>query len=616
VRAQRTLDAAAPVRAPIAALAAASLCAILGGLLAGCAGGIDPTPDEVVLSPRQKAWYAERRIHDALLLRAEGRLDAAERQLRLGLTVVPDHPQVHRTLALVLEDLGRAAEAESHWQRADALDPPAQRPSEAALGVAPAGVLVALVPPPTRDVEAERIPQGWPSHAAAATLVRAIEARLPGAEVAFLDPASVSDARAELVSRSAAVVLSLRTDRVFCGTSGKEGPFAVVWLRGAAATSERMVAAPAVERAGPLDWRRRARCPDDPLVELVDDRLRSAELREALDAPRSARGGWPAPVLRSLFPGLADRIADEIDTGRRLLAVGQVEPASAAFRRALAIDPDDANTRAYLREAESTLAMLKELGVSQPEPATSMPELEPGFSEAQRAAAEAVLAEERRDRDELLAQLALAEGDQRLAPSPEILAGLRAAESRPPSATGQRLAAARGGAEVEARALHGEARSVLVTYFFRLGEADPILSERDSNGDGRADEWTAYSGGFRSEQWRDARGDGIPRVHVAYGPAGEEPRAIEIDDDADGRPERIFRYAGARLERDERDSDGDGRIDLRDAFDPEGRVAVREEDLDGDGEIDLVTHYEGGKLTRREVRNPALLDRLERRAAH
>ena len=86
-----------------------------------------------------------------------------------------------------------------------------------------------------------------------------------------------------------------------------------------------------------------------------------------------------------------------------------------------------------------------------------------------------------------------------------------------------------------------------------------------------------------------------------------------MDADGDGRPEQIFAYQGGHLVSEAEDRNGDGRPERFDEFDPEGRVRLREEDLDGDGRIDVRSRYEEGRLVSREVEDPALLERIERR---
>ena len=46
---------------------------------------------------------------------------------------------------------------------------------------------------------------------------------------------------------------------------------------------------------------------------------------------------------------------------------------------------------------------------------------------------------------------------------------------------------------------------------------------------------------------------------------------------------------------------GDGRPDLTTHYDVDERVVSREEDFDGDGDVDVITHYENGRLARKEL---------------
>jgi hypothetical protein len=95
-------------------------------------------------------------------------------------------------------------------------------------------------------------------------------------------------------------------------------------------------------------------------------------------------------------------------------------------------------------------------------------------------------------------------------------------------------------------------------------------------------------------------------VHLVYGAGGGAPlERIELDPGGDGEPDRIFYYAGEGLVGDARDSDGDGHIDRFDRFDARGRLDVIERDVDGDGRIDVRSHYEAGRLLRRELSSPA-----------
>ena len=64
----------------------------------------------------------------------------------------------------------------------------------------------------------------------------------------------------------------------------------------------------------------------------------------------------------------------------------------------------------------------------------------------------------------------------------------------------------------------------------------------------------------------------------------------------------------ARIEHDKR---GDGAVTMAETFDTTTGQAVlsrRDEDVNGDGEVDVVSIYEEGKLVRREISDPALVE--------
>ena len=46
---------------------------------------------------------------------------------------------------------------------------------------------------------------------------------------------------------------------------------------------------------------------------------------------------------------------------------------------------------------------------------------------------------------------------------------------------------------------------------------------------------------------------------------------------------------------------GDGRPDLTNHYDARQRVSRREEDTDHDGAVDVISHFEDGRLARREL---------------
>jgi hypothetical protein len=153
--------------------------------------------------------------------------------------------------------------------------------------------------------------------------------------------------------------------------------------------------------------------------------------------------------------------------------------------------------------------------------------------------------------------------------------------------------------------------SVLARYYFPEGGDTPIVREEDSNGDGTPDRWIGYQGTHRAEIFEDERGEGLPNIHFIFAAGGTPLEHIEIDVNHDGNPERVFHYRRGAVVGEDRDTTGDGRIDRFDEFDDIGQVAQRSEDLDGDGEIDIRSHYRDGKLVRRALENPDLIERLE-----
>jgi hypothetical protein len=139
-------------------------------------------------------------------------------------------------------------------------------------------------------------------------------------------------------------------------------------------------------------------CRSEALGRGLERVFKHAIVRRALAAPQPAARRWSTLAIRALFPGLGERIKAELDRGRGQLAAGRIAAAAETFRRTARIDPEDLVVLAYLAEAEATLTMARELRPDRD--AASIREedrgvLDPRYSPAQRAAAEARLAEER-----------------------------------------------------------------------------------------------------------------------------------------------------------------------------------------------------------------------------
>jgi len=552
-------------------------------------------------------------LQDGRALQAEGRFDAAERVLLRGLAVSPDDPRLHGALANALEAQGRADEARAHRERADSLLPPLPALPASPLAHASNGVLAILVPPGDEAALGEAAAAIWPESIPGQTLEERLQVRLPDARVAFADPTSVAEARVLLPGAALGAAISLRIDRVYCGNTIKDGHFGVARLRVAAAAPDSPVRAPEVLQVVVDEPRLEVGCQREVVARALEGALVDPLVADILTTPpapdrRAEPGdqatGWSRTAIRALFPGLGQRIRDELDVGRALLAGGRVADADAAFARAALIDPDDERVRAYRHETARTLALAREL--SQREGADAVPDvLDPRLSEIQRATVELRIGEELRRREELLAVLAVLDEEVRL-PSDRTLAALRPAEIREPSEFGPTLARERARDEVTSRVAYAPDGSVLARYYFPRGDALPVVREEDTRQDGRADRWIGYRGRVRRDIFEDAQGSGRPDLRLVFGPAGALVERMEMDFDIEGQPGRVLVFADGSLVAEEHDTDGDGVIDRYDLLDADGRLARRDEDLDGDGEIDVRSTYRRGELEQRDVSRPAL----------
>ena len=278
---------------------------------------------------------------------------------------------------------------------------------------------------------------------------------------AQLEPpaATVPEAMAFLDREAPASALSIRVERAYCGSSIKDGRFAVAWLRVAAG-------APSATREPTATHLVRTTL-DDPgescrsaAVALAFERvLALRDVRDILGARREPAGrrveageatggeatgrearrgqdtrgaqhtrvaqkdevkkpGYSAATTRALFPALAWRAAQEVDRGRRHLAVGNLEQAQVHFERAAAIDPEDPAAVAFLDEVSRSLAIARSLEAD----GRVSPPL-PQLTEAQRTGMEAQLAYETKRREEMLSALAVLY-ETRNAPTPGTIANI------------------------------------------------------------------------------------------------------------------------------------------------------------------------------------------------
>ncbi|MFI5217177.1 MAG: hypothetical protein ACHQ3O_11600, partial [Candidatus Limnocylindria bacterium] len=262
--------------------------------------------------------------------------------------------------------------------------------------------------------------------------------------------------------------------------------------------------------------------------------------------------------------------------------------------------PEDSDVRAYLEETRATLELARQIPG-----ASRTPTLDPSMSPSARASADALLIEERRRRDDLLALLAVLDEDLRVPPA-ATLATLRRVDLPPGKDFGPKLARERAGGEIEARGVYAPDGSLLSRYFFARGAPLPVLREEDTSQDGKPDRWIGYQDGMRREIWEDGRGRGRPDVHLVFAAQGEPLERIELDDDGNGKPERVFVYTLGKLTGESRDTNRDGVLDRFDRLDADGELVLREEDVNADGTIDVRSIYSAGRLVRRQLATPGL----------
>ena len=575
------------------------------GALAACTALPIGEPDEAAPSRAERERFARRMLEEARAFEAQERHQAAERAARRGLEAQPDDAALLRALARALEADGQADEARALYERAERLDPPPPTPPQLPLKASSRDLLIVLLRPDPQHSDPDRVPHEWPDAVVAEALERRLRLRLPEATLASFEPETVADARRRLSRTTPRAAISLRVERAFCDSSVKDGRIAVSWLRVAAERPGLASDGPQLVREVVHEPRMPGGCRREAVARALERAFELSVVERALTAPAIPPGlrapvvqqaGWSRTAIRALFPELGQRMHEELDAGRLWIASGDVAAAAEAFYRAAHIDPDDPDVRAYQNEADATLALAGELAPGALEPGV----LDPRFTPAQRIAAEARLAEERRRREDLLAALAVLDEDVRV-PGPRTLRALRRIEIRDVDAFGPALARSRAGGEIEARAAYAPDGSLLSVYFFPESAALPVLREDDTSGDGRTDRWIGYDQGVRREIWEAPLGGGQPGVRVVFSAGGHELERIEFDSNSDGRLDRVFHYVDGALAGENRDTNGDGALDTFDRFDQQGQLVLREEDLDGDGRIDVRSIFSGGRLVRREI---------------
>jgi antitoxin component YwqK of YwqJK toxin-antitoxin module len=161
--------------------------------------------------------------------------------------------------------------------------------------------------------------------------------------------------------------------------------------------------------------------------------------------------------------------------------------------------------------------------------------------------------------------------------------------------------------------------------------------QRDTDGDGKVDEWQTFGRDGRMVRREvDRNGNGVRDAFYIY--EGDSLVEERHDGNSDGQIDRIVRYEGravasseedldrdgrmdtwtyfenvggrAQVSRVERDTSGDGKPDTFETYEQiAGKPSLkqRDEDKNGDGTIDIKSVYENGKLKQREISDPALM---------
>jgi antitoxin component YwqK of YwqJK toxin-antitoxin module len=143
------------------------------------------------------------------------------------------------------------------------------------------------------------------------------------------------------------------------------------------------------------------------------------------------------------------------------------------------------------------------------------------------------------------------------------------------------------------------------------GGETAVRVEVDRNFDGKRDGYLQYQAGILVYEEYDNNGDGKIDRRIEY-VAGK--RSVEIEDTTlDGVMDaRTFFDERGFPARIEKDKNQDGKTDVWEYFEGTDATKVvlvkREEDTNGDGVVDVTSYYEKGKLVRKEVADPSLVN--------
>ncbi|MFQ5883182.1 MAG: hypothetical protein ACE5I9_12085 [Candidatus Methylomirabilales bacterium] len=145
---------------------------------------------------------------------------------------------------------------------------------------------------------------------------------------------------------------------------------------------------------------------------------------------------------------------------------------------------------------------------------------------------------------------------------------------------------------------NGDGKVDLWAFYDETGNL--VRTEADTDVDGHRDHVIVYAQGEMVEEQRYSPGLELPRFIATYA-NGLQTRKAE-DTDEDGRMNRVTDYDGSgHVTKVSRDTAGRGTFNLLAYYEPEtGKVVREEEDLNGDETIDVISHFEKGRLVRRE----------------